>query len=106
VLEVANALRKRLLKERSYRQEDLEASVVRLFRLGPTIIPSPALVLLALRHARDLSLYDAVYVALAESMGIPVCTLDRGLARGARRAGVAVLEPGTAPFDRFLAGPS
>lgn len=37
----------------------------------------------ALRH--DISSYDAAYVALAESLGVPLLTRDRRLARTAQR---------------------
>ena len=38
-----------------------------------------------------LTTYDAAYLELAMRRGLPVATLDRSLARAARRAGVEVL---------------
>ena len=41
---------------------------------------------LAKRH--DLSIYDATYLDLALRMKLPLATLDRSLAKAARRAGI------------------
>ncbi|MEX2457875.1 MAG: type II toxin-antitoxin system VapC family toxin [Actinomycetota bacterium] len=104
-VEVANALRKRLVHDAAYTVEDLYQSVARVFRLGPTIVPATGFVLEAIRHARELSVYDAIYLVMAGSLGAPLCTLDRALASRSRRAGVVVLQPGTSAFRRWLAAP-
>jgi predicted nucleic acid-binding protein len=46
---------------------------------------------LASRHG--LSAYDAAYLELAARRALPLATLDKGLARAARAAGVAVEAP-------------
>jgi predicted nucleic acid-binding protein len=46
---------------------------------------------LASRHG--LSAYDAAYLELAVRRALPLATLDKGLARAARAAGVAVEAP-------------
>ena len=38
----------------------------------------------------QLTTYDALYLELAISVGMPLCTLDRGLQAAARRLGVAL----------------
>jgi predicted nucleic acid-binding protein len=40
-----------------------------------------------------LSAYDATFLELSGRLGIPLATLDERLARAARKAGVALLEP-------------
>ena len=47
--------------------------------------------LVVLARSQNLSVYDAVFLHLAMREGIPLATLDRSLARAARRAGVSVL---------------
>jgi predicted nucleic acid-binding protein len=46
---------------------------------------------LALARAERLSLYDAAYLELALRRGLPLATLDKALARAAKRSGVAVV---------------
>ena len=48
----------------------------------------------ALEQEHSLSLYDGCYLDLAASRGCPLATFDRGLAKAARAAGVALLEDG------------
>ena len=47
--------------------------------------------ILALARSESLTTYDAAYLELAARRGLPLATLDRALARAARRAGVATL---------------
>jgi predicted nucleic acid-binding protein len=47
--------------------------------------------LVALARSQTLSVYDAAFLSLAMREGLPLATLDRSLARAARRAGVTVL---------------
>ena len=47
--------------------------------------------ILALARREHLTTYDAAYLELAMRLGLPLATLDRRLARAARRAGVDVL---------------
>jgi predicted nucleic acid-binding protein len=61
---------------------------IRLDDTGPSL-NSEDLVVLA--RSQNLSVYDAVFLRLAMREGIPLATLDRSLARAARRAGVGVL---------------
>jgi predicted nucleic acid-binding protein len=51
----------------------------------------PATARLALLHR--LTAYDAVYLALAEALALPLATFDAALRRAARAEGVAVLPP-------------
>ncbi|MGO9096198.1 MAG: type II toxin-antitoxin system VapC family toxin [Bryobacteraceae bacterium] len=61
---------------------------IRIDDAGPSL-NSEDLVVLA--RSQNLSVYDAVFLRLAMREGIPLATLDRSLARAARRAGVGVL---------------
>jgi len=47
--------------------------------------------ILRLAQEHDLSSYDAAYLELALRLGAPLATLDAGLARAARAAGVELL---------------
>lgn len=49
---------------------------------------------LALAREYKLSTYDACYLELAERTGLPLATLDSGLEKAAKRAGVALVERG------------
>jgi predicted nucleic acid-binding protein len=46
---------------------------------------------LAVAHEHGLSAYDAAYLELALRQGLPLATLDTGLRRAARQAGVQLL---------------
>ena len=46
---------------------------------------------LDLAAAHGISVYDAVYLALAKSLGLPLFTLDKRQASAAKKARVAVL---------------
>lgn len=94
VLEVANALRKRSLVDKRFTRRHLVGGVTDLLSLGPVVVSSHVLVQGALEFAKNLTIYDAVYVVLAAARGIPLCTFDGGLAAVAKKAGVTVLVPG------------
>ena len=90
--EVANVLvaaerRRRVTEAQSRRFVEL------LRRLPIEIDASPpdleALTVTGRRH--DLSAYDAAYLVIAEHLGAPLATLDSGLARACREAGVPLL---------------
>jgi len=98
LLEVANALRRRLLTDKRFTRRHLADGVADLLALGPLVVSSRVLVEQALPFAENLTVYDAVYLVLATARRIPLCTLDAGLAVEARRSGVAVLVPGTDPL--------
>ena len=95
VLGVTNALRKRFLTDGRFTHRHLADAVADLLALGLVIVSSSALVERTVQFATNLTAYDAVYLVLAESRRIPLCTLDAGLAAEARNAGVSVLVPGT-----------
>jgi predicted nucleic acid-binding protein len=46
--------------------------------------------ILALARADGLSIYDAAYLELAQRMAVPLATLDKDLAKAARKSGVTV----------------
>ena len=48
---------------------------------------------LDLARSRNLSAYDATYLALALAERLPLATLDRRLAEAARAEGVTILGP-------------
>jgi predicted nucleic acid-binding protein len=98
LLEVANALRKRYVADRRFTREHLTDGVADLLALGPLVVSSSVLVERALDFADNLTVYDAVYVTLAASQRIPICTLDIALATQARGVGVTALVPGTDPL--------
>jgi predicted nucleic acid-binding protein len=52
----------------------------------------------ALRDCGSTS-HDAMYVALAQKLELPLCTLEDGQVTEARRLGVRVLVPGTPDAD-------
>lgn len=47
--------------------------------------------ILSVARTEGLTTYDAAYLELAGRRGVPLATLDRALARAARRVGVATL---------------
>lgn len=93
-LEVTNVL---LVAERRSRINEAQAArfIDVLTRLPIRLDPAPTdltAILAAGRHHR-LSAYDAAYLTLAERLGIPLATLDDGLATACRSAGVALVIP-------------
>lgn len=90
-LEVANGL---VAAERRQRLDGVAVA-----RAGRLILALPIVVepmdrerslsaILPVARRRDLSVYDASYLELALRRGIPLATLDRGLAQAARAEGV------------------
>jgi predicted nucleic acid-binding protein len=94
LLEVANTLRKRFLVDERFTQRHLAEGVADFLALGPIVVSSAVLVQGAIEFAANLTVYDAVYLALATARRLPMCTLDSGLAKEAERSGVAVLKVG------------
>lgn len=94
-LEVANVL---LVSER--RKRLTEADVMRfveLLRELPIVVDESTTSramrdVIALAREHDLSSYDASYLELAVREGLPLATLDKALAKVARRCGVALVE--------------
>jgi predicted nucleic acid-binding protein len=82
--EVAQVLRRFVLAG-VLRSDRAERAVERLGQLPITRYPHLALVQRALELRRNLTAYDAIYVALAEALGVPLLTRDAGIARSARR---------------------
>jgi len=91
-LEVANVL---LVAERRGRLTEAQASrfLELLAQLPINVDTSPTdmagIVATGRRHT--LSSYDAAYLLLAERLGAALATLDKPLAKGARKAGVQLL---------------
>jgi len=91
-LEVANVL---LVAERRGRLSEAQASrfLELLAQLPINVDTSPTdmagIVATGRRHA--LSSYDAAYLLLAERLGTTLATLDKPLAKAARKAGVQLL---------------
>jgi predicted nucleic acid-binding protein len=92
-LEVANAIR---YAERRGRIGSAEigrlAAILRQLPVDliPVDVPD-AIALVDVARTLDVSVYDAAYVGLAGSRGLPLATVDRRLADAARAAGVEVL---------------
>ena len=78
--EVGQALRRQVRKEEI---TPLVASraFADLSRLPLQRIPPDALIERAWQLRENVTFYDALYVALAEELGVPLLTLDRHLAR-------------------------
>ncbi|MBI5116660.1 type II toxin-antitoxin system VapC family toxin, partial [Candidatus Poribacteria bacterium] len=99
-LEVGNIL---LVAERKKRLS--EADVVRFLALLsnlPIMVEqeSPERMLkeiVALAREQRLTTYDASYLDLAMSLGLPIATRDTSLARAARKCRVPAFNPATVP---------
>jgi predicted nucleic acid-binding protein len=73
--------------------ERAEAAVEDLGDLGVELFPSLHLRKRAWELRENLTAADALFVALAECLGEPLATIDRGLATAARRqAGIETIE--------------
>jgi predicted nucleic acid-binding protein len=83
-LEVASAVRRKL-RRAELRYERADAAIGLLRRLRCTRYPHGILLARAWALRDELTVYDAVYVALAKRLGAPLLTLDAGLARAAER---------------------
>ncbi len=92
--EVANALR---TAERRGRLDLADTTRVRgllealPIEIEPIDLPTAVGDLVDLARTLDLTAYDAAYVALAARRGIPLATIDAGLQRAARTAGVELV---------------
>ena len=94
VLEVATAVRRHLTGTGAGPSE--AASVLADFRaLDPVVFGSLDLVEESLTLGSEVSVQSGVYVVLALTWGVPLCTLDKAQAEAARKAGAWLLEPGT-----------
>jgi predicted nucleic acid-binding protein len=83
-LEVASAVRRKL-RRAELRSERAAAAIDLLARLRCTRYPHRILLRRSWELRDELTVYDAAYVALAERLGVPLLTLDGGLARAAGR---------------------
>jgi predicted nucleic acid-binding protein len=92
--EVANGIR---MGEVRGRCEEAEAPrfVARLESMSFAVETFPPFVqfetVLPLARQYGLTVYDAIYLHVASSNGVPLATFDKALARAARDVGVAVL---------------
>lgn len=91
-LEVSNVL---LVAERRGRLNEAQATrfLQLLSQLPIDVDPTPtdAAGLVAAGRRHTLSSHDASYLLLAEQRGAPLATLDRSLAKAARKAGTQLL---------------
>lgn len=95
ILEVTNTLlvgeRRGLLTAGQWQKFLLEVATLPIHVDPETIIRSWGVIpALAVEYA--LTTYDAAYLELALRLDVPLATLDRGLARAARAAGVTLFE--------------
>lgn len=94
-LEVGNALlvaerRKRVSKAESLRFVELLGQLP--IDIGAMTALNILETLLPLARDTALSAYDASYLELAATHGVPLATLDKGLKRAARRVGVPLVK--------------
>lgn len=90
--EVANILRRLELSNR-LAADSTELAHGDLLDLDVQLWPYAAIAAHAFRLRRNLTVYDAAYVALAAQLDLPLVTLDQRLARSATRS-CRVLVPG------------
>ena len=92
-IEVGNVLRVATTRGRIGRTEwgrirdNLEALSVEIDPISTSVVWGGVL---ELAYGHQLSVYDAMYLELAERMKLPLATLDCALAAAARRSGVEV----------------
>lgn len=94
IYEVSNALR----YNPSFSAEDIRGAVEDILDLDLDLIaPNEEVLGKAVEHAlkRDLTVYDACYIALAESMGLDLITGDEKLHRKAKGLGFVKSLEGT-----------
>ncbi|GEM_PF-3454269 len=108
-LEVANALR----FSHRFSEADVIAAVRALDDLGHDIRPIDVDLLrktVAIAFAYQLTIYDAVYVALAEAVGFPLLTADEALLNEpippSGRSVIVCFRIAVAPKDRLAIIPS
>jgi predicted nucleic acid-binding protein len=91
-LEIANVL---LVGERRGRLTESQAarfvSLLSTLPINVSEIAAPMSTMIATGRRHGLSSYDAAYLILAESEGIPLATTDRALQKAAKAAGVQLL---------------
>jgi predicted nucleic acid-binding protein len=90
-LEVASALRK-LVAGRQLSERGARLALAKLAALPIRLHPHGPLLARVWELRTNLGVYDAVYVALAEALGLPLLTADQRLSRAPRlRCAVEVL---------------
>lgn len=92
VLETANAFLTAQRRRRLTEAQTLRASaLLDALPIEVEVGTPPRSALLATGGTHGLSAYDSAYLLLAERRGLPLATLDKALARAAKKAGVPVL---------------
>ena len=76
------------------RADEVDERLCRLGELPVRTDTEPHIgIAFALARTHGLSMYDAVYLELAQRLDAPLATLDKALARAAGAAGLALTEP-------------
>jgi predicted nucleic acid-binding protein len=91
VYEVISGLRRAVIRE-ALDADRASAAVSDLGDLKLDLSPSLPLRERAWELRHNLTAGDALFVALAEQLGEPLATKDRGLAAAAKRAGIETIE--------------
>ena len=92
VLETTNALLTAQHRGRITEAQALRASaLLDTLPIEVEVGTAPRHALLAISALHGLSAYDSAYLLLAEQRGVPLATLDKALARAAKKAGVPTL---------------
>ena len=82
--EVGQVLRRHVMRG-TLRRSRAELAIELLGELGIIRYSHLSFLTRALQLRRNLTVYDALYVALAEALGAPLLTRDAGIARSAGR---------------------
>jgi predicted nucleic acid-binding protein len=82
--EVTQILRRYVMR-RAMRRDRASEAVDTLNDLPITRYPHGRFLQRSMEMSSNLTIYDALYVALAEALAIPLATRDGGIARSARR---------------------